>query len=270
MRGDNLILFDKYLVIDLLSNKEDSKVYLVNNVSDDKQYIIKALYKNITKEYMQKQYYKEIDILNNTNLENIPKIHEVINVNDWIYIVLDYIMGVNLEQYTLENTISEKDALKVFISLATIVKDLHSNYDKPIIHRDIKPSNVIINNQDVYLIDFGSIRYYDKSKTKDTIKLGTKGYAAPEQYNDNNQTDVRTDIYGIGITMYYLLTKSDPSEPPYEIYPIRHFNKNYSVELENIIKKCIKLNPDDRYQNCNELLNDIELLLRSDVNGIRC
>lgn len=262
-----MILFDKYLVLDLLSSKEESKVYLVNNVLDDKQYVIKALYKNILKDYMQKQYYKEIDILKRINNDKIPKIHEVINVNDWLYIVLDYKKGINLEQYILENEVLENEALKLFSDLTNIINYLHTKFDKPIIHRDIKPSNIIINNNEIYLTDFGSARYYDEVKAKDTVKLGTKGYAAPEQYNDNNQTDIRTDIYGIGITMYYLLTKNDPSEPPYEIYPIRHFNKDYSVELENIIKRCIKLNPDERYQNCNELLKDIETLLRSDING---
>lgn len=259
-----MILFDKYLVLDLLSNKEETKVYLVDNVINNNQYVIKAVYKNILKDYMQKQCFKEIDILGNIKHDKIPKIHEVINVNDWIYIVMDFIKGVSLEQYALENKVNENDTLSLFASLIEIVDYLHTAFDKPIIHRDIKPNNIIWYDNQLYLIDFGSIRYYDKSKTNDTIKLGTKGYAAPEQYDDNAQTDVRTDIYGIGITMYYLLTKQDPSSPPYEIYPIRHWNKEYSVNLENIIKKCIKLNPDERYQTCRELLEDIELLMRGD------
>ena len=170
--------------------------------------------------------------------------------------------------YALDKNISENEALLLMKDITTVVNFLHTCKEKPIIHRDIKPSNVMVDlNNKVYLIDFGSVRYYDETKTKDTIKLGTKGYASPEQYNDNNQTDIRTDIYGIGITMYYLLTKNDPSEPPYEIYPIRYHNKNYSENLEGIIKKCIKLNPDERYQNCEELLFDINELLRSVENG---
>lgn len=262
-----MILFDKYLVLDLISNKEDSKVYLVNNNLDNKQYIVKALYKNILKDYMLKQYYKEVDILKKINNEYIPKFYEVIETSEWLYIVLDYIEGINLERYTLENNIVENEALLLFEKLTNIVNYLHTGFDRPIIHRDIKPNNIIINDNKLYLTDFGSVRYYDNNKTKDTVKLGTKGYAAPEQYNDNAQTDVRTDIYGIGITMYYLLTKHDPSEPPYEIYPIRYHNKDYSEGLELLIKKCIKLNPDDRYQNCNELLNDIEMLIKGEDDG---
>ncbi|MEI3530279.1 MAG: serine/threonine-protein kinase [Bacilli bacterium] len=259
-----MLLFDKYLVLDLLSNKEETKIYLVDNVLNNNQYIIKALYKNVLKDYMQKQYYKEIDLLGKVRHSRIPKIHEVINVNDWIYIVIDYIKGVSLERYALEENVNEEEALTLFKSLIDIVDYLHTSLDRPVIHRDIKPSNVLCYNHDLYLIDFGNVRYYDQSKNKDTIKLGTKGFAAPEQYDDASQTDERTDIYGMGITMYYLLTKHNPAEPPYEIYPIRYFNKEYSEDLEKIITKCIKLNPNERYQNCSDLLNDIKLLVRSE------
>lgn len=265
-----MLLFDKYLVLDLLSSKEETKVYLVDNVLNNNQYIIKALYKNVLKDYMQKQYYREIDLLGKLKHDRVPKIHEVINVNDWIYIVIDYIKGVSLERYALEKNIDEEEALVLFKSLIEIVDYLHTSFDRPLIHRDIKPSNVIYYNDELYLIDLGNVRYYDKNKKNDTIKLGTKGFAAPEQYDDTSQTDERTDIYGMGITMYYLLTHHNPAEPPYEIYPIRYFNKKYSEDLEKIIKKCIKLNPKERYQSCKELLDDINLLIRGDKNGIRC
>lgn len=270
VRGDMLLLFEKYLVLDLLSSKEESKIYLVDNVLNNNQYVIKALYKNILKDYMQKQYYKEIDLLGKIRHSRVPKIHEVINVNDWIYIVMDYVKGIPLDCYAVAEDISEENALILFKSLIDIVDYLHTSFDKPLIHRDIKPNNVIYYDNELYLIDFGNVRYYDQTKKNDTVKLGTKGFAAPEQYDDNSQTDVRTDIYGMGITMYYLLTKHDPSHPPYEIYPIRYWNREYSEQLENVIRKCIKLNPDERYQTCQELLADINILIRGDKNGIRC
>lgn len=258
---DFLILFKKYEVLNLLFNSEESKIYLVNNKFDNKKYVIKALYKNILKDYLLKKYYKEIEILNLMNHDRIPKIHEFINQDDWIYIVMEYIDGSNLEEYLIDNNLSEMEGIYIFKELVEIVSYFHKSFAKTIIHRDIKPSNVILYDSKVYLIDFGSARYYDPLKNKDTVRLGTRGYAAPEQYDNTAQTDVRTDIYGIGITMYYLFTKQDPSLPPYEIYPIRKFNNSYSVELENIIRKCINLDPNKRYQSCDELINEINLLL---------
>ena len=119
----------------------------------------------------------------------------------------------------------------------------------------MKPANVMLQpNGHIKLIDFGIAREYKEQNLADTISLGTKGYAAPEQFGGKGQTDPRTDIYCLGVTLYHLVTGKNPCEPPYELYPIRHWNPDLSAGLESIILKCTQMNPQDRYHSCAELL----------------
>jgi len=123
----------------------------------------------------------------------------------------------------------------------------------------MKPANVVLQpNGNIKLLDFGIAREYKDQKIEDTVSLGTKGYAAPEQFGGKGQTDVRTDIYCLGVTLYHLVTGHNPCEPPYELYPIRQWNPNLSGGLERIIQKCTQLNPEDRYQSSAELLYALE------------
>ena len=98
------------------------------------------------------------------------------------------------------------------------------------------------------------MRLFDSKKSMDTVCLGTKGYAAPEQYGGLGQTDARTDIYGLGMTMFNLVTGINPDDRPYEIKPIRQTNPNLPKRLEDIVCKCIEPNPDKRYQSAAALL----------------
>ena len=118
------------------------------------------------------------------------------------------------------------------------------------------PNVILTPDRHLKVIDFGIVRQYDLLKDRDTCFLGTKGYAAPEQFG-GPQTDARTDIFGLGMTMFRLVTGVDPTEPPYEIKPVRQVNPNLPKGLEYIISKCIQLNPDERYQSCDELKADL-------------
>ena len=138
--------------------------------------------------------------------------------------------------------------------LCGVLDYLHMQ-NPPIIYRDMKPANIMLQpNGNIKLIDFGIAREYKEHNLEDTVSLGTKGYAAPEQFGGKGQTDQRTDIYCLGVTLYHLVTGKNPCEPPYEIYPIRYWNPNLSSGLESIILKCTRINPEERYQSCAELL----------------
>lgn len=99
---------------------------------------------------------------------------------------------------------------------------------------------------------------FKKQNQQDTTYLGTHGYAAPEQYNDKRQSDARTDVYSLGVTLYHLVTGHDPCLPPYGINSIRSHNPALSYQLDSIIQKCTKLEPEQRFYSANELNNALK------------
>lgn len=160
----------------------------------------------------------------------------------------------------------EEKVIKIGRQLCEVLQYLHQ-MSPPIIYRDMKPANVMVrSNGDVMLIDFGTARYFKEGKLADTISLGTLGYAAPEQFGGMSQTDARTDIYGLGVTLYRLITDMNPSEPPYEIKPIREINPALSKALEYIIVKATQRDPNERYQSVGEMLYDLNNLNKVKVS----
>ncbi len=122
----------------------------------------------------------------------------------------------------------------------------------------MKPANVMLKPEGtVKLIDFGTAREYKGTNIADTVVLGTPGYAAPEQYG-KRETDGRTDIYCLGMTMHYLLTGQNPCDTDYEYFPVRYWNLDIHEGIERIIERCVRPDPADRFQNCTELLYALE------------
>lgn len=158
---------------------------------------------------------RETTVLPILKHDGIPKFYGHFTDPEHWYLVMEYIPGTTLEEY-LQNTASGgycsvERTLKIGIALCLILEYLH--YCRPpLIFRDVKPANVMITpRRKLYLIDFGIARSFAPSKIKDTTPLGSPGYAAPEQYG-RGQSDARTDIYGLGMTLQTLLTGRDPLE----------------------------------------------------------
>ena len=150
------------------------------------------------------------DQLLNTHINGIPNIIECIKDEKQLIIIEEYINGKTLSQIIDEQGLfNEYKAYDIAVKLAHILVNLQSSIP-PIIHRDIKPSNIIIDrNQQLYLIDFNAARHVNNNNYEDTRMLGTVYFAAPEQYGFG-QSDKRTDIYGFGATINYLMTGDKP------------------------------------------------------------
>ena len=177
----------------------------------------------------------------------IPTIFECIENASQLIIIEEYLTGQNLEEILLTRNIPEKEAVSIVFQLCHALKPLH-NANPPIICRDLKASNIMITlNNDIKIIDFDIARTYHSGQNCDTELMGTKEYAAPEQYGFR-QTDARTDIYAIGVLLNYLILKKFPVE---EIVP---------GKLKKIVCKCLEMNPNDRYQNVDDLRIQLELL----------
>ncbi len=263
-----------YEVISVIDKGGMSVVYLAMNRRANKQWAIKEVRKTGDKklDVVRQNLIVEIDMLKKLNHPNLPSIIDVIDRDDSFLIVMDYIQGKSLQKILKsDGAQSQESVVRWGMQICDVLQYLHSQ-NPPIIYRDMKPANVMLKpDGNITVIDFGTAREFKMESTEDTTCLGTKGYAAPEQYrgNKHHQTDERTDIYNLGVTLYHLLTNKHPNEPPYVLKPITEWNSNLSTGLEKIIIKCTKEDPAERYQSCAELMYDLQHYKDSDVKNLK-
>ena len=150
----------------------------------------------------------------------------------------EYIQGDTLDFLMKDALFSQEETRKIVRQLCQALWVLHS---MGAVHRDIKPENVILRGADAVLIDFDAARLYKPELENDTQILGTTGFAAPEQYG-LSQTDIRTDIYAVGILINVMLTGRHPSK------------KLAEGKLGRVVERCTRVNPDKRYQNVLRLM----------------
>lgn len=258
------VIDNKYEIVNIIGRGGMSVVYLAIDKRLNKQWAVKVV-RNDGKgnfKIMKESLAVEIEILRKLNSPYFPRIADVIDNVDSFVVVMDYIEGGSLGRLLREGGAQPERQVKEWaLQLCDALRDLHT-MRPPIIYRDLKPDNIMITpSGKVKLIDFGAAREYKTESGNsfaDTTVLGTVGYAAPEQYGGIGQTDARTDIYGLGVTLYHALTNKNPSEPPYEILPIREINPNLSRAMEYIVKKCTNRDPSKRYQNVGQIITDLE------------
>ncbi len=251
------VLDGKYKILNKIGQGGMSVVYLAMNEKANKQWAIKEVRKDGKQdiEVVKQNLIAETDILKKLSHPNLPSIIDVIDAEDSFLIVMDYIEGNSLSHAIKEGGAQPQAYVVEWAKqLCDVLGYLHSR-KPPIIYRDLKPANIMLQpNGEVCLIDFGTAKEFMNDNVEETSCLGTRGYAAPEQYGGRGRTDARTDIYCLGATMYHLVTGRSPAEPPYEMKPIRWWDPTLSSGLEEIILKCTKTDPDERYQSCSELM----------------
>lgn len=247
----------KYKILSKVGQGGMSVVWMAINEKANKTWAVKEVRKDgvLDFEAVKQGLVAETDILKKLSHPNLPSIIDVIDTNESFIIIMDYVQGNSLNKALEEYGAQPQEyVIEWAKQLCDVLGYLHTR-EKPIIYRDMKPANIMLKpDGNVTLIDFGTAREFKEKNLADTTCLGTVGYAAPEQFGGMGQTDARTDIYCLGATMYHLVTGQNPSEPPYEIKPIRQINPSLSSGLERIIEKCTQRNPDDRYQSAAELM----------------
>ncbi|MDE7323280.1 MAG: serine/threonine protein kinase [Lachnospiraceae bacterium] len=254
------VIDGKYKILNEIGHGGMSNVYLAINEKANKPWAVKEVRKSVNRDFelLKQSLIMETDLLKKLKHPNLPSIIDVIDSDENFLIVMDYIEGNTLERLLAEEGAQPQEKVADWaLQLCDVLDYLHTR-PVPVIYRDMKPSNIMLKSDgSVVLIDFGTAREFKDKNVSDTIWLGTKGYAAPEQFGGMGQTDARTDIFCLGTTLYHLLTGHNPSEPPYELYPITRWNERLSTGLEQIIAKCTRKNPDDRYQTVRELRYDL-------------
>lgn len=210
----------EYEEIKLLTKSEKSTVYLV--CSGGQNYIRKVL----------TGQHPVYEVLKDNPHPCLPRLLDVIISEDSTTVLEEYIEGQSLGTVKL----SKRQFSTVVRELCSVLTFLHG---KGIIHRDIKPSNILLTGDGhIRLIDFDIARMHKDDLKQDTRLLGTRGFASPEQYGFS-QTDERTDIYALGITLKLLLTEM-----------------NQKNRYKKILRKCTNLDPDKRYQTVEQFRRD--------------
>ena len=264
MAGIGEIIDGKYEVLREIGRGGMSVVYLAMDKRLNKQWAVKEFRKDKndeSKKMALNALIAEANLMKKLDHPTLPRIVDIIENNQTVYVVMDYIEGESLNKVLDAYGAQPQDAVIEWAKQLSEVLDYLHTRTPPIIYRDMKPANIMLKpDGTVRLIDFGIAREYKEGKTEDTTNIGTRGYAAPEQFGDKGQTDARTDIYSLGVTLYHLVTGKNPAEPPYELYPIRHWNPSLSSGLEWLIQKCTQLNPKDRFQSCAEVTYVLENL----------
>ena len=241
-----------------------SVVYLAMDKRLNKQWAVKEFRKDkddYSNQMALKALLDEANLMKKLDHPTLPRIVDIIDDNSSVYIVMDYIEGESLNKVLAVSGAQPEEAVIEWAKQLSEVLDYLHTQNPPVIYRDMKPANIMLKpDGTIRLIDFGIAREYKEGKDGDTEAIGTRGYAAPEQFGGRGQTDARTDIFSLGITLYHLVTGHNPAEPPYEIYPIRHWNPNLSSALEWMIQKCVQQNPEERFQSCAEITYVLENL----------
>lgn len=186
--------------------------------------------------------------LASVRIEGVPAVKECVADDRKLIVVEEYVQGRSLKQVLDEQgLLNEEQAYDIAVQLADILVRLHQ-LEPAIVHRDIKPSNIIIEkNGHVNLIDFNAARHVNADKNEDTRMLGTVYFAAPEQFGFG-QSDERTDIYGLGATINYIMTGDKPGAGIAE------------CRFSDILKKCLMVDAKDRYQSAAELRGVLDML----------
>lgn len=259
----NTTLFnDTYEIKAVIGRGGMSTVYLAEHKRLHTRWAVKEVRKEQGAKF---DFLAESNILKRLKHPMLPTIVDIFEDPVNIYIVEDFVEGITLDTLLKQQRkVDEALALQWLRDLCDVLRYLHNQQPNPIIYRDMKPSNIMLQpDGSLKLIDFGIAREYKQESNADTTYVGTKGYAAPEQFG-TAQTDARTDIYALGVTIYHLVTGKSPYEPPYQFVPVRELDSTLSHGIEYILNKCVQLEPEARYQNVYELLNDLDHIYRFD------
>ncbi|MCI8299235.1 MAG: serine/threonine protein kinase [Lachnospiraceae bacterium] len=244
------VLAQRYEILRKLGQGGSARVYLAYDRVCEKNRALKEVVISRNRQ-MQDIARREAEFIWSLNYPYFPELFEILTTPEADYIVMEY-----LEGETLANRLHRlgpqpwREVRRWGTDLCLLLDYLH-HCTPPVIYQDMKPDNVMVQPRgNLRLIDFGSVLKIQGEETG--FRMGTRGYAAPEQYDCRGHVDARTDIYGLGKTLYQLLSGKDPGE--HSDKDIRGpGRKRYPGKMDKVIQKCLRERPQDRYQSCQEL-----------------
>ncbi|MFT4144449.1 MAG: protein kinase [Mobilitalea sp.] len=240
---------EEYTVEACLKESQWKQVYIIVRKSDGLKCVLKCLSPE-SKENPEEEYQLQSKLMH----EGLVPVIEVVRNESCTYLIREYIEGdtiTDLVEMTKQGKLSDTIILNIIKQLCQVLNYLHSQ-KPPIIHRDIKPDNIIIMKDGrLKLIDFGISRRFNDEQNKDTVIMGSQYLAPPEQYGFL-QTDARSDIYSLGILMFYMTTGSLDIKEMNEFIISKH--------LKRSILKCTRFSPKDRYSSVKQIATELLLV----------
>ncbi|GAB4557763.1 MAG: hypothetical protein Kow0047_02350 [Anaerolineae bacterium] len=268
------VLRSRYRVIELVGHGGMGAVYRAEDLRlQGRECAVKEVLPELTLPpdllaQMQEQFYREASVLARLDHPYLPKVSDYFSEGGREYLVMDFVPGRDLKEIVDEarrqgTFLSERRVLNWAAQLLDALEYLHSQ-DPPVLHRDIKPSNIKLTPRGtIKLVDFGLVKLLapDDSRTVTVVQgRGTVQYTPLEQYGgDLGHTDVRSDLYSFGATLYHLLTGTPPTDAkqrflrPGSLPPPRTINPAISMRTERAIMAAMAMHPDERPSNVAEL-----------------
>ena len=276
-----MIKLEGYKTIKKIASGGMGDVFLAEHLKLKKQVAIKSLHKNLVNNNdFRKRFENEAQTHAKLDHPNIVKLLDFKERKDGLFLIMEYVNGKTLDEHVkiVSGPIPENELATLYIQVLNAIGYAH---DKGLVHRDIKPDNIMIDkNGNIKILDFGIAKMNedDSGLTKTGIQIGTATYMSPEQVDAKN-VDMLSDIYSLGVTLFYLAVGKSPYSDVTNTYRIQEkimkepfplasdFYPAVSKKLQEIILKATQKKKSDRYQSCNEFLSKLKKITTQKVNN---
>jgi len=271
-----LIKLGRMQIIRILGKGGVGTVYLAYDTALNRHVAIKILPLRFFSSRHRERFTREAQIGALLHHQCIVSVYDTGFTEEQMYIVMEYIEGETIYEWVLNQQLENKDEAHYYTQVATILQlvanALHYAHSKGVIHRDIKPQNILLDKNNIpHICDFGIAAVLNPENIKLTLTgevVGTPFYMSPEQCTDGEKTDLRTDIYSLGLTMFEMLTMTRPftgdnfiniflEKIKHGIKKPRDLKEAIPKELERICLKASSISPTERYQSAIELVEDL-------------
>lgn len=250
------LLNGRYEIVETVGGGGMGAVYKAFDFQQDRLVAVKEMSDQALgaghREQAAEQFRREALLLQALSHPNLVKVTDTFSEGRRHYLVMDFVDGQALPALIAPQQEGWQEQVRAWaLQLCDVLAYLHGR-QPPVIFRDLKPDNILLPNGEerLKLIDFGIARFFDPAKERDTVAIGTPGYMAPEAFY--GQTDARSDLYSLGVTLHTLLTGFDPAQAPWQLPSVAELAPHVAEDLAQIVAHAIELDPEQRFQTAQE------------------
>lgn len=271
-------LLERYSIIETISKRDCCNIYKAEDSVEKKIVAVKELFIDaIDKQYRDEAIakfseeivlYKEVEHENMAAIYNCFRSESAVYMENKQFIVTEYVEGQTLRQIKEDKKekFSPEELAPWMTDICNILQYL-SEQEPPLPFYYLTPDHIMVTKDNrIKLINFGLGKLFRPGPIKNNKYMGIPGYAAPEQYGIK-EIDFRSDIFGLGAVLYYMLTEDDPEKHPLNFSPVRKFNPAASMQLARLVSRCLQMKPEERFASIKELKDAFSSINLLDVQG---